>query len=209
MSKNFTFSVLIRLFFLLVYLTGGFGLAAFDSIKHEPIDIYTPGLPFRIGALASAQNFLQTASLHLHKPENLLSSAVIDPDGKFAYFGAYTDPGVIVKVRMSNLSRVGALILNSGEYALTSAVIDPAGEYAYFGNSFGPGKVIKVRLSDFTRVGALDLNPPKARPGAGFRKRGFHCDRVIRVRAHRRLHVVRDEDATGASTSRPRILCYV
>lgn len=93
MSKNFTFSVLIRLFFLLGLLTGGFGLAAFDSIKHEPIDIYTPGLPFKIGALASAQNFLQTSSLHLHKPENLLSSAVSDPDGKFALHSAVMEPG--------------------------------------------------------------------------------------------------------------------
>jgi hypothetical protein len=65
---------------------------------------------------------------------------------------------VVVKVRLSDFTRVGALTLNSGENNLRSAVIDPAGDYAYFGTLTSPGVVVKVRLSDFTRVAALTLN---------------------------------------------------
>jgi hypothetical protein len=65
---------------------------------------------------------------------------------------------VVVKVRLSDFTRVGALTLNSGEDYLRSAAIDPAGDYAYFGTSTSPGEVVKVRLSDFTRVAALSLN---------------------------------------------------
>ena len=67
--------------------------------------------------------------------------------------------GVVVKVRLSDFTRVGALTLNSGENGLYSAVIDPTGDHAYFGTTASnPGVVVKVRLSDFTRVGALTLN---------------------------------------------------
>jgi len=76
----------------------------------------------------------------------------------FAYFGTNTSPGRVVKVMLSDFTRVGALILDSGENSLVSAVIDQPDGFAYFGTDTSPGRVIKVRLSDFTRVGALTLN---------------------------------------------------
>ncbi len=83
---------------------------------------------------------------------------MIDATGGFAYFGTGTWPGIVVKVRLSNFSRVGALPLNAGENNLDSAVIDPTGGFAYFGTGTSPGRVVKVRLSDFNRVGVLTLN---------------------------------------------------
>ena len=86
------------------------------------------------------------------------TSSVIDPAGGFAYFGTQTNPGIVVKVRLSDSHARGCSGLNSGELKLDSAVIDPAAGFAYFGTETSPGIVVKVRLSDFTRVGALSLN---------------------------------------------------
>jgi len=81
---------------------------------------------------------------------------VIDPVGGFAYFGTSTTagPGAIVKVRLSDLTRVGSLVLSAEDDAPRSAVIDTAGGFAYFGSY--DGDIIKVRLSDFTRVGSIE-----------------------------------------------------
>jgi len=91
--------------------------------------------------------------------EIFLRSAVIDTSNGFAYFGSDRSPGTIVKVRLSDFTRVGALKLNPGEDSLTAAVIDTANGFAYFSATpFPTGKIVKIRLSDFTRVGALTLN---------------------------------------------------
>jgi hypothetical protein len=99
----------------------------------------------------------QKATLLMESEKNL-SVAVIDPAGGFAYFGTDTSPGMVVKVRLSDFTRVDALMFEAGEDKLTSAVIDTAEGYAYFGTKTSPGKVVKVRLSDFTRVDDLTLD---------------------------------------------------
>jgi uncharacterized repeat protein (TIGR01451 family) len=106
------------------------------------------------------QNFGEYATLTLNAGEDDLDSAVIDPASGFAYFGTGTDPGIVVKVRLSDFTRVGALTLNQGEGRFRAAVIDSSAGFAYFGTSFlgQPGKLVKVRLSDFTRAGVLTLN---------------------------------------------------
>jgi len=86
-------------------------------------------------------------------------SAVIDAEQAFAYFGTATAPAVIVKVKLSDLTRSGALILNPGENYLNSATIDSGNGFAYFGAGTAPGIVVKVRLFDLARVGAYILNP--------------------------------------------------
>jgi hypothetical protein len=53
----------------------------------------------------------------------------------------------VVKVRLSDFTRVGSLTLNTGEYGLRSAVIDTANGFAYFGTGTSPGKVVRVDLS--------------------------------------------------------------
>ncbi|MFC1505685.1 hypothetical protein ACFLQ6_01290, partial [Thermoproteota archaeon] len=64
----------------------------------------------------------------------------------------------VVKVNLTDFTRVGSLTLNTGENRLASAVIDSANGYAYFGAYTDPGIVVKVNLTDFTRVGSLTLN---------------------------------------------------
>ena len=97
------------------------------------------------------------AGLTLNTGENYLASAVLDAAGGYAYFGTYP-LGRVVKVRLSDFTRVAGLTLSGGEDSLRSAAIDAAGGYAYFGTYTSPGMVIKVRLSDFTRVAGLTLN---------------------------------------------------
>ena len=90
--------------------------------------------------------------------EGTMGSAVIDPAGDFAYFGASGSPGRVVKIDLDTFERVGALTLAEGEQYLDAAVIDPAGDFAYFGTGdFTTGKVVKIDLRTFQRVGALTL----------------------------------------------------
>ena len=132
-----------------------------------------PGLVVKV----RLSDFTRVGTLALKPGESYLSSAVLDPSAGFAYFGTSggpvdaTSPGVIVKIRLSNFTRVGSITLNPSEYNLFPAVLDPLGGFAYFGTGgcshpppwqtgqtcafFG---VVKVRLSDFTRVGTLSMD---------------------------------------------------
>lgn len=85
--------------------------------------------------------------------ENSLLSAVIDTDGRFAYFGESDDPdGRIVKVDLHNDSsaapeRVGTL--RTGVPGPRALAIDPGDEYLYLGTrTREPGAVVRVRLVD-------------------------------------------------------------
>ncbi len=83
-------------------------------------------------------------------------SSVISPDGRYGYFGSYTNPGRVVRVRLSDMTEEAGVTLNSGEGELTSALISSDGTYGYFGTV--SGRVVKVNLSSMTRVGAVQLN---------------------------------------------------
>ncbi|WP_089006489.1 S8 family serine peptidase [Micromonospora viridifaciens] len=89
--------------------------------------------------------------------ENVLFSGLVDPAGRYAYFGTQTSPGRVVKVDLSTFRRVGAITLADGENYLNSAVIDPAGRYAYFGTGTSPGRIVKIDLATFQRVGTITL----------------------------------------------------
>jgi len=97
--------------------------------------------------------------------ESSFRSALIDTAGGFAYFGNYFSlsfygvPSMVIKVRLSDFTKVSTLTLNPDESFLFGSVIDPTGGFAYFGTDTSTGKVVKVRLSNFTRVGALTLTP--------------------------------------------------
>lgn len=71
-------------------------------------------------------------------------------DGIHAYVGLDTTPAQIVKVRLSDRTRVGVLILQVGDGQIGSAVTD--GTHGYFGTQSSPAKVIKIRLADLARV---------------------------------------------------------
>ena len=108
-------------------------------------------------------DFTRVGSLVLNPGEAFLGSAVIDPAAGLAYFAGILNPGstnqgIVVKIRLSDFTRVGSLIMDSSERFLSSALIDSAAGFAYFGTSASLGSIVKIRLSNFTRVGALSLN---------------------------------------------------
>jgi len=112
-------------------------------------------------------DFARISSMTFQSGENGLYSAVIDPSGQYAYFGTWTAPGRVVKIRLSDMTRIGAISLLSGENNLSWGVIDPGGQYAYFGTYTSPGRVVKIGLSSFTRVGAVTLNTGENEPNSG------------------------------------------
>jgi len=142
-------------------------------------------------------DFTRVGALTLNSTEYDLASAVIDPAAGFAYFGGRSwswDTGMagsVMKVRLSDFTRVGVLTFNAGENFLYSAVIDAAAGFAYFGTNTSPGIVVKVRLSDFSRVSALTLSPGEnlltsavIDPAAGFAYFGTNTSPgiVVKVR---------------------------
>ncbi|MBI4341918.1 MAG: filamentous hemagglutinin N-terminal domain-containing protein, partial [Candidatus Omnitrophica bacterium] len=117
----------------------------------------TPGTYYQL-KVGSNTALARRAGLTLESPEKFLLSAIIDQPNGFAYFGTFTSPGIIVKVRLSDFTRVGQLVLNTGENDLASAIIDQPNQLAYFGTQTSPGIIVKINLATFTRVGALTLN---------------------------------------------------
>ncbi|HEV3364355.1 MAG TPA: cadherin-like domain-containing protein, partial [Acidimicrobiia bacterium] len=113
--------------------------------------------------------FSHVGTLALEPGEESLWSAVMDPAGHFAYFGAQGDadlPANVVKVDLATFSRVGAATLTGrDEGVLTAAVIDPKGTFAYFGTGtpVNPARVVKVDLVTLERVGALVLDPTEVK----------------------------------------------
>ena len=115
-----------------------------------------------LGDLPQGSALTRVSSLTLNPQENLVFTGVIDPSGTFAYYGTDTDPGIIVKVRLSDLTRVGSTMIQEGP--IHAATIDPSGQYAYFGTDTSPGVIVKIRLSDLERVGNLTLGPGENSP---------------------------------------------
>lgn len=112
-------------------------------------------------------DFARVATLTLKPEENYLTCGVVDAAGIYAYFfaqgynGQHAYPGgTVVKVRLSDFTRVGALAMNvSGYSPVGNAAIDSVQNLATFyfytynsGDSNNPSKAlfITVRLSDLT-----------------------------------------------------------
>ncbi len=97
----------------------------------------------------------------MNQGEGPLGPAVIDTANGFAYFASITNPAIIVKVRLSDFTRVGALTLNPGEGSTNNGamVIDTIGGFLYLGTGASQGVIVRVRLSDFARIDALTLPP--------------------------------------------------
>ena len=105
--------------------------------------------------LVKAQSI--TGSLTFTRSEDSSFTALIDQLHGFAYFATDTAPGMVIKVRLSDFTRVGSLVLNPNEFFPSAGVIDPANGFAYFGTFTATGHIIKVRLSDMTRIGSIDF----------------------------------------------------
>ena len=107
-------------------------------------------------AVAPVAGQTLTGSLTFQRGEDNAFTGLIDNLHSFAYFATDTQPGIIIKVRLSDFTKVGSLVLNPGEDFLSAGVIDPANGFAYFG-TFGGNHIVKVRLSDLTRVGSISV----------------------------------------------------
>ena len=92
-----------------------------------------------------------------------VESAVMDPAGRYAYFGTRdSSTGRIVKVDLATFQITQTLTLANREVRPTSAIVDPAGDFAYLsipGSPGSPGSVVKINLRTFERVGAVTLLP--------------------------------------------------
>src|SRR6266705_4377823 len=98
---------------------------------------------------ADAPTLTRVGALKLYPGENYLTPSVIDHGAGFAYFVThdyFRTQNVVVKVRLSDFTRVGSLVLDVTDDVL-SAVIDSAGGFIYFG-TYGTA-IVRVRLSDF------------------------------------------------------------
>jgi hypothetical protein len=116
-------------------------------------------------------DFTVAGTLTLNQGEDSPGSAVLDSVNGFAYFGTsttctsgsltYSCGGRIVKIRLSDFSRVTALVLDSGEDVPNSALIDLPNGFAYFvayhGTTGVDFRIDKVRLADLTEVATLPL----------------------------------------------------
>ncbi|WP_338702586.1 S8 family serine peptidase [Streptomyces sp. Q6] len=96
----------------------------------------------------------RTATLRMRSFEKNMHAAVIDPQGRYAYFGTDNAPdplsGYIVKFDLKTFERVGVIPVGIGQKLLQDAVIDPSGTYAYFVAAANPGRVVRVDLDTFT-----------------------------------------------------------
>lgn len=122
-------------YLFLSYVAKGLGLADFersllarvDSLRSGQIRL-DPMTARRLTALVQNKRteamrkvlqglqskYFSTRAAAAMPGENQLQSAVIDVVGGFAYFGTSTKPGIVVKVRLSDMTRVGALTPNPG-----------------------------------------------------------------------------------------------
>jgi hypothetical protein len=126
-----------------------------ERLTRSPRPPFLPDLTPADPTQALSGSFSRNAALTLTQSD-VPNAAAIDTVNGFAYFGTSTavGPGAIVKVRLSDFTRVGALVLTGDDEAPGSAVIDPAGGFVYFGGY--NGDIIKVRLSDFTLVAVIE-----------------------------------------------------
>ncbi|MFE6977996.1 S8 family serine peptidase [Streptomyces sp. NPDC057682] len=96
----------------------------------------------------------RTETLRMRGVEKNMDSAVVDPEGRYAYFGTSNAqdplPGHIAKIDLRTFKRVGTVSVGVGMKLLQAAVMDPAGKYAYFAVAATPGRVVRIDLATFT-----------------------------------------------------------
>ena len=72
---------------------------------------------------------------------------MIDTTRGFAYFSTRTgNQSAVIKVRLSDFTRMDTLTLDPGFGSLSSAVIDTGNGYAYFGTNDHPGIVVRIAI---------------------------------------------------------------
>jgi hypothetical protein len=110
----------------------------------------------------------------------MISCAVMDSTGTFAYFAGNTrfsykstsvdEVGYVYKVDLASFTVVNRLELQTGDRRIQCMIIDPADTFLFIGtdsNSLLPGRIVKVNLTTFSRVGHLTLKPGETRANCG------------------------------------------
>lgn len=105
--------------------------------------------------------FQRISAITLNVGETYLESGVLDTNNNIAYFYTNQNPAKLIKIDISNFSRLDAInlsITNGG-----CIVIDSSNGFVYIGSQQSPAIVSKVRISDFTEVSTLTLSVNSAR----------------------------------------------
>jgi hypothetical protein len=148
-------------------------------------------------------------SLSLLQNEDSVFVSLMDSAAGYVYFGTRTEPAYVVKVRLSDFTRVGALALPLADGGITTGAIDASAGVAYFGTNANPGRVIRVDLGSFTTSQSLTLDTGEylltaatIDTGAGYLYLGTlqQPPRVIRIDLNT---FTRDSGLVASSTTKP------
>ena len=93
-------------------------------------------------------------TLTLDTGENRCRS--IFSDGSYLYAGLFTSPGKVVKIDLTDFTKVATLTFDTGENYCYTLFSD--GSYLYAGLWIAPGKVVKIDLADFTKIATMTLD---------------------------------------------------
>lgn len=142
--------IFIVLSLLLLITTSAFG--GVNNILLGTVDSDTS---FRPSGYCNSPALARIGVITLATGENSLKSSAIDTTNGYAFFGTRTSPGKIVRIRLSDFTRVDAITLTSGENDLYTA--SQSGNYAYFVTNAATSKVKKMNMSTFTIEASLTL----------------------------------------------------
>eukprot|EP00282_Hemiselmis_andersenii_P040808 CAMPEP_0172066736 /NCGR_PEP_ID=MMETSP1043-20130122/11313_1 /TAXON_ID=464988 /ORGANISM="Hemiselmis andersenii, Strain CCMP441" /LENGTH=739 /DNA_ID=CAMNT_0012726901 /DNA_START=122 /DNA_END=2338 /DNA_ORIENTATION=+ len=98
----------------------------------------------------------------LQAGEEAVRSMFVDEAGKHLILAMYTEPGVIVKLTVPGLKRIGSLTLDQGEDKVLCGA--RYGHYGLFGTATSPGRLIKVDLRTMRRASSLEFVSGEDRP---------------------------------------------
>ncbi|MGW0940426.1 S8 family serine peptidase [Streptomyces sp. NPDC002666] len=129
-------------------------ISLLDNATYRPRKVTVSGS----GAVIPAR----TDALRMRGLEANMNAAVVDPEGRYAYFGTSNAadplPGYVAKVDLKTFKRVGTASVGIGQKLLQAGVMDPNGKYAYFAVAANPGRIVRIDLATFTmdKILALD-----------------------------------------------------
>lgn len=102
------------------------------------------GIPYLIHLFGVLE---KSSTLTFDAGEDLI--AALHTDGTNLYAGLRTTPGKVVKVDLTDFTKVSTLTFDAGEDTVRALASD--GVYLYAGLSVNPGKVVRILLSNFTK----------------------------------------------------------
>jgi hypothetical protein len=87
-----------------------------------------------------------------------VSGGILDllSDDLFAYIGIDVSPGLVVKVRTSDMTEQGRVTLTNSELRISCSV--RVGSFGYYGSAFPQKRIVKVDLSTMTEMDFISLN---------------------------------------------------